>query len=286
MRRRKDHSLETPVASLIDVVFLLIIFFVVTAAVEKDVVDESIKLAQADYVPAVEKKDPRTITINLQNNGAVNIALQPLSLTRLQQILTATRAKSGNTVPIVIRADEDTLFKEVDRVMRAIGETGLYRVKLSAVATGRKQAGASQYTRSSKTMAKRIRKVVEAAQIPMSSMIDVVFLLLIYFIVTQKDEISEAHLAVNLPSPNQNQQTETKPKFLELEVHPGGQVFLQGVPKPLAQVRETLAYLASLDSEQTVIVKTSVMATTEDLVTVLDMCKGVGLEKLNVMTLQ
>jgi len=144
MRRRKDHSLETPVASLIDVVFLLIIFFVVTAAVEKDVVDESIKLAQADYVPAVEKKDPRTITINLQNNGAVNIALQPLSLTRLQQILTATRAKSGNTVPIVIRADEDTLFKEVDRVMRAIGETGLYRVKLSAVATGRKQAGASQ----------------------------------------------------------------------------------------------------------------------------------------------
>jgi biopolymer transport protein ExbD len=130
------------------------------------------------------------------------------------------------------------------------------------------------------------KKKIEAAQIPMSSMIDVVFLLLIYFIVTQKDEISEAHLAVNLPSPNPAQQTETKPKFLELEVHPKGQVLLQGVPKPLPQIRETLAYLASLDAEQTVIVKTSVMATTEDLVHVLDMCKGVGLDKLNVMTLQ
>ena len=36
--------------------------------------------------------------------------------------------------------------------------------------------------------------------VPMSQMIDVVFLLLIYFVVTMKDEISEAHLAVNLPS--------------------------------------------------------------------------------------
>ena len=136
-------------------------------------------------------------------------------------------------------------------------------------------------------MAIRKRKRnAEAAQIPMSSMIDVVFLLLIYFIVTQKDERSEAHLAVNLPSPNQAQETKIKPKFLELEVHPGGQVFLQGVSKPLPQIRETLTYLASLDTEQTVIVKTSVMATTEDLVRVLDMCKGVGLEKLNVMTLQ
>ena len=120
----------------------------------------------------------------------------------------------------------------------------------------------------------------------MSSMIDVVFLLLIYFIVTQKDEISEAHLAVNLPSPNKAQETKIKPKFLELEVHPGGEIFLQGVAKTLPQVRETLKYLASLDPEQTVIIKTSVMATTEDLVRVLDTCKGVGLEKLNVMTLQ
>lgn len=137
MKRKKEQALETPIASLIDVVFLLIIFFVVTAAVEKDVVDESIRLAQADYVPAVDKKDPRTITINLSRNGRVNIALQPLSLTGLQQILTATRAKSGNTVPIVIRADAKTLFKEVDRVMETIGKAGLYRVQLSAVATGK-----------------------------------------------------------------------------------------------------------------------------------------------------
>mgnify|MGYP002641618815 CR=1 FL=1 len=137
MKKHKQEAVETPIASLIDVVFLLIIFFVVTAAVEKDVVDETIKLAQAKNVPAVERKDPRTVTINLQKSGSINIALQTMSLRQLQTILTATRATSGSSVPVVIRSDTETYYSEVDKVMKAIGETGLYRVKLSAVATGK-----------------------------------------------------------------------------------------------------------------------------------------------------
>ncbi len=125
----------------------------------------------------------------------------------------------------------------------------------------------------------------QVVQIPMSSMIDVVFLLLIYFIVTHKEERTEAHLAVNLPSPNAAATTEVKPKLLELEIHPG-RVLLQGVARTPEQMEDTLSRLAKLDPEQTVIVKTSTMARTEELVTVLDLCKGVGLEKLNVVTLK
>ena len=44
-----------------------------------------------------------------------------LNLTQRQQILTATRAQSGNAVPIVIRSDADTRYSEVDRVMQAVG---------------------------------------------------------------------------------------------------------------------------------------------------------------------
>ncbi len=136
MRRQRDESVETPIASLIDVVFLLIIFFVVTAAVEKDVVDESIRLAQASNVKAVEKKHPGTITINVDKDGSVNIALQTMSLVQLEQILTATVSRQGNRIPVVIRSDRETLFNEVDKVMQAVGRAGLYRVKLSAVVSG------------------------------------------------------------------------------------------------------------------------------------------------------
>lgn len=134
-------------------------------------------------------------------------------------------------------------------------------------------------------MSKR-RITSESLAIPMSSMIDVTFLLLIYFIITQREEIPEAHLAVNLPSPNQPQQpSDEKPNLLEIEVHPG-QVYLKKVPQSLEQLQEMLAKMAAYDAEQTVIIKTSVLAQTQELVRVLDLCKGLGLTKLNVMTLK
>jgi len=126
----------------------------------------------------------------------------------------------------------------------------------------------------------------QMCEVPMSSMIDVVFLLLIYFIITHKEEINEAHLAVNLPSPNPAPQiNQTPPRVIQLEIHPN-QILLQGVPRTLAEVTDTLTYLGELDPEQTVMIKTSVMARTRELVSVLDVCRRVGLTQLNLMTLK
>jgi len=134
-------------------------------------------------------------------------------------------------------------------------------------------------------MGKAKKHEAESLQIPMSSMIDVVFQLLIYFIVTSTREIPEAHLAVNLPTPSTTSSTKIKPKLLELQVMPG-QVMLQGTPRSPEMIKENLTALAKLDAEQTVIVKVSPLARTEELVRVLDLCRGVGLTKLNVVTLR
>ncbi|OGV68700.1 MAG: hypothetical protein A3K19_13150 [Lentisphaerae bacterium RIFOXYB12_FULL_65_16] len=131
---RQTESLQTPVSALIDVVFQLIIFFVVTAAQDKDIMDETIRLAQSKNSPAVEKRDPRTVIINVRPNGQVNIQLIPLTSQQLQQILMASVAKYGNDIPVVIRSDATTLFNEVDRVLQTIGKAGLYRVRISAEA--------------------------------------------------------------------------------------------------------------------------------------------------------
>ena len=78
MRTNLEASVEPPVASLIDVVFLLIIFFIVTATVEKDVVDETIDLAQADHVPASESTFPGTVIVNVRRNGETSIGGYPV----------------------------------------------------------------------------------------------------------------------------------------------------------------------------------------------------------------
>jgi biopolymer transport protein ExbD len=132
MKKKASETLEVPVSSMIDITFLLIIFFVVTAAVEKEIVDESIQLAHAKYVKGNDKKDPRTVTINVAPSGDINIGLQPLTLTQLKNVLIASRATLGNSVPILIRSDRSTRYREIDKVIEKVGEAGLYRIQLSA----------------------------------------------------------------------------------------------------------------------------------------------------------
>ena len=129
---RKEEAMDTPVSALIDVVFLLIIFFVVTASMEEELIDTTIGLAQAQNVDAVEKKNPQAVTVNIKSDGSMNIATVGTTTRSLQQLLTTQRALLGNRFPVVIRADGNTKFMYVDKVMDAVKKSGLFKVSISA----------------------------------------------------------------------------------------------------------------------------------------------------------
>ncbi len=132
---QKEEAMATPVSALIDVVFLLIIFFVVTASMEEELIDTSISLAQAENVDAVEKKNPQAVTVNIDPDGKMNIATIPTNVRNLQMMLTTQRAKLGNSFPVVIRAADKTRFMHVDKVMDSVKKSGLYKVSISALST-------------------------------------------------------------------------------------------------------------------------------------------------------
>jgi len=134
MKKRREEPLGTPVASLIDVVFLLIIFFVVTATVEKDIIDDTVNLAQAKYVEATKDVLPQRIIINVKDDGEMNIAKMPVTAGQLRQILRAAHSNVGDNVPILIRCDGDAQYEHVARIQKIIGDSGFYRVRLAAVA--------------------------------------------------------------------------------------------------------------------------------------------------------
>lgn len=136
MKKRQEEELETPIASLIDVVFLLIIFFVVTATVDKDIRDDTIRLAQAKYAKAADITDPRTVTINVRRNGGINVALTPMNRVSLTQYLKGIHAESGSVVPVLIRGDREAIYEHVDTILQAVGDAGLWRVKLSSETEG------------------------------------------------------------------------------------------------------------------------------------------------------
>ncbi|MBP5672540.1 MAG: biopolymer transporter ExbD [Victivallales bacterium] len=124
----------------------------------------------------------------------------------------------------------------------------------------------------------------ETLAVPMSSMIDIVFLLLIYFIVTMEDEIPEAHLAINLPSPGSKKENDTTPKLLELQVYKN-ELRLRGKLMSYDEIDAFFKRFSSMDKEATVLVQVSQHARAQELVTALDLCRKHGFNNLNVLSI-
>lgn len=118
---------------MIDIVFQMIIFFVLTVEMEKDALDERIKLAMAPDGPAVEQKDPRTVTIDVSNRGHMTIGRVPVSREQLYAIMRQTVNKYGQQTPVVIRGDKKTKHEDIRRVMDTCTAAGLYKVKFAAI---------------------------------------------------------------------------------------------------------------------------------------------------------
>ena len=73
---------------MIDVVFQMIIFFVCTAQLEQEMFSEFIRLPDSPNAPEMaQEKDPRTITIEVDERGKISIARTPLSIAKLRKVL-------------------------------------------------------------------------------------------------------------------------------------------------------------------------------------------------------
>ena len=135
----------------------------------------------------------------------------------------------------------------------------------------------------------RKKSLGDRIDIPMSAMIDVVFLLLIYFIVTYQEEIPEAHLQVNLPAPDavERDPEDIPDPPLSLTVLPR-QYLVEGRAMEPERIRRYLAGLAQQAGPEnvTVLINTHVTAPTRNLIEILDICRSVQITRLNVMTIE
>jgi biopolymer transport protein ExbD len=135
----------------------------------------------------------------------------------------------------------------------------------------------------------RERKVRDQPKLEMTPMIDVVFLLLIFFIVTLKQEDIFSRLDVNRPTADQN----TKPPRVDLleivvynEERLGGEGFsFRGRAVSLEYLEKRLRRIGQYSSTISVIIKCEPDSRHERLVQLLDVCAAAGLKNLSVFSL-
>lgn len=132
MRKRKEE-MALNMTPMIDVVFQLIIFFIVTIAQQQKEIEMDLRLAMAPDGKAVERKDPRTINIDVDDEGRVYIARQRLTLPALRSIMRNAVARHSQTLPVVIRGDMKARHEYIRRVMDICSDAGLWRIKFAAI---------------------------------------------------------------------------------------------------------------------------------------------------------
>lgn len=118
---------------MIDVVFQMIIFFVCTIDLDKKKFDERIKLSMAPHGKAVEKKDPRTMIVDVNRKGQIGIANTYMDRATFTKIMANAVNRYGQTMPVVIRGDGLTRHRDVRKVLDVCSKVGLWKVKFAAI---------------------------------------------------------------------------------------------------------------------------------------------------------
>jgi biopolymer transport protein ExbD len=122
------------------------------------------------------------------------------------------------------------------------------------------------------------------ADLPMTPMIDVVFQLLIYFLVTIHPVDVVANLDVFRPSPEaQKEKPDTPPKMIRITVFADA-FLINDRPVDAQELDRLLSKLASIDKTQTILIMCTSLSPHERLITVLDLCAKSGLVNLSVVS--
>ena len=124
---RFKHSTVASTLSLtplIDVVFLLLIFFLVTSEFEEEERRLDIVLPSAtSAVPMISK--PREIVVDIDESGSIFLSGQATDLGELQRLLRIAAANNPTNQTVVIRADRSTSFQPVVSVMDVCNRAGV-----------------------------------------------------------------------------------------------------------------------------------------------------------------
>jgi biopolymer transport protein ExbD len=119
--------------AMIDIVFQLIIFFILTVKMEEGIMSEGIMLAMAPHGKAIERKDPREIVVEVDPQGKIRINRTILSPAVFTNIMAKAVSEYKSDTPVIIVADAKVQHKYVRKVMDTCSSVGIWKLKFMAL---------------------------------------------------------------------------------------------------------------------------------------------------------
>lgn len=131
----KEKSVEINLTPLIDVVFLLLIFFMVTTTFDRHA---ALKVSLPEASAKKMQKNDEPITLSIDANGNYFIDDRQILNQSLDTLMLALKRTIGKEMSIpdavlVLRADANTPHQSVVRAMDAASQIGLIKLSISTM---------------------------------------------------------------------------------------------------------------------------------------------------------
>ncbi len=126
-RSESRQDVELNITPLIDVVFLLLIFFMVSTTFERE---SEINITLPEASKELTEAKPDAISVAIDSRSRIYVNGRTLINSQLSTIKQAIYEALGNLtdVPIIISADAETNHQSVVKVMDAARQLGLVRI--------------------------------------------------------------------------------------------------------------------------------------------------------------
>lgn len=134
MRRIKKSEVTINLTPLIDVVFLLLIFFMVTTSFTRET-QIKLELPKADV--EVMEQDPQIIEISIDKEGRMFINGKGLVNSQMETLKQAIKPliEKNKDIPVVVSADANTPYQSVVTAMDATSQLGISNLKMATQRT-------------------------------------------------------------------------------------------------------------------------------------------------------
>ncbi len=116
---------------MIDVVFLLIIFFLVSNHLAKQEVQLTLPLPTAQSGLQDKPSQKPRLTVNVLADGTLLFAGRPVTAEELRIQLAERQSELGKDLEVRIRGDQIAPYKHVEPVMLACARAGIWNVKFA-----------------------------------------------------------------------------------------------------------------------------------------------------------
>jgi len=122
---RPRSASEFNITPLIDIVFLLVIFFLVASHFARSEPTEEVNLPEAERT--AEEEIPRRLTITVQADGTYSTNAQVVSLETLEQMIAEGAGDRPDEYAVRVRGDRDVPYRSIEPIMLACARNGVTR---------------------------------------------------------------------------------------------------------------------------------------------------------------